>query len=160
VNTGEARAMLGTTVPLSDAVEQWANTAAVVHGLHTGDLSLIGRALVDFVAEPIRSRWVPGFREVVAAAVAAGAVGAGLSGSGPSIFALCADIEAATRAGEAMVEAFQTGGGVPADSFVSLVAARGARRVSETEPHPANDLPATANEVHKNGRGLTPERTE
>ena len=129
VNTGEARAMLGTEVALTDAVTQWGNTAAVVHGLHTSDLELIGRSLVDAVAEPIRSRWVPGFRAVIAAAHTAGALGASLSGSGPSLFALCADLDTAIRAGEAMVDAFEISGGVRADAFVSRVAGQGARVV-------------------------------
>jgi homoserine kinase len=96
-----------------------------------GDLDLVGRSLVDLVAEPARSRWVPGFRAVVEAAIEAGALGASLSGSGPSVFALCADLDSATRAGDAMAAAFQREGGVTADPFVSVVAAEGARVVPE-----------------------------
>src|SRR5262249_27374984 len=55
IETAKARELLGTTVPLSDAVRQWANLGALVHGLHTGDFSVIGRALEDAIAEPRRA---------------------------------------------------------------------------------------------------------
>src|SRR4051812_14454466 len=41
IETAKARALLGTTVPLADAVQQWANLGALVHGLHTSDFALI-----------------------------------------------------------------------------------------------------------------------
>src|SRR5215470_12235549 len=41
IETAKARALLGTTVPIGDAVKQWANLGAFVHGLHTGDFNLI-----------------------------------------------------------------------------------------------------------------------
>src|SRR4029078_6668227 len=37
IETAKARALLGTTVPLSDAVRQWANMGAFIHGLHRSD---------------------------------------------------------------------------------------------------------------------------
>src|SRR4051812_46056114 len=41
IETARARALLGSTVPLADAVQQWANLGALVHGLHTSDFALI-----------------------------------------------------------------------------------------------------------------------
>src|SRR5204863_3250087 len=52
IETAKARALLGDTVALGDAVRQWANLGALVHGLHTGDFGVIGRALEDTIAEP------------------------------------------------------------------------------------------------------------
>src|SRR6185503_7555418 len=89
IETAKARALLGTTVPLADAIRQWANLGALVDGLHRGDFALISRALEDSIAEPRRASLVPGLAQIKRAAVGAGALGCSLSGSGPSLFALC-----------------------------------------------------------------------
>ena len=89
IETAKARALLGTTVPLADAIRQWANMGALVDGLHRGDFALISRALEDTIAEPRRAPLVPGLAAIKQAAVDAGALGCSLSGSGPSLFALC-----------------------------------------------------------------------
>ncbi len=89
IETARARDLLGTTVPLSDAVRQWANMGALVDGLHRGDFAVISRALEDTIAEPRRASLVPGLAVIKRAAVEAGALGCSLSGSGPSLFALC-----------------------------------------------------------------------
>ena len=128
VQTGAARSLLGDTLPLQTAVRQWANLGALVSALHTGDLALLSRSLVDHVAEPKRAGLVPGFSQVKAAAVAAGALGCSLSGSGPSVFALAASLDEARVVGEAMASAFRdAGGGVEADLWVSAVGTTGAR---------------------------------
>jgi homoserine kinase len=131
VETGAARALLGDTVPLQAAVRQWANLGALVSALHSGDLALLSRALVDHVAEPKRASLVPGFAAVKRAALAAGALGCSLSGSGPSIFALTPTIEAARVAGAAMAAAFaEAVPGLDADLWVSAVGTTGARIVA------------------------------
>jgi homoserine kinase len=130
VETGAARALLGDVVPLSDAVRQWANVGALVAGLCLNDLPLMARALEDHIAEPRRAHLVPGFFAVKEAAVSAGALGCSLSGSGPSIFALCASFEVAEVAGEAMRKAFTSAAGVSADLWISAVGRRGARILS------------------------------
>lgn len=128
VQTGTARALLGDTVPLSAAVRQWANLGALVSALHTSDLDLLSRALVDHVAEPKRAVLVPGFAAVKAAAAAAGALGCSLSGSGPSIFALARSLDQARVVGAAMAAAYaRDGGGVAADLWISAVGTTGAR---------------------------------
>lgn len=106
VRTGEARRLLPDQVPLETAVRQWANTASLVAGMLTEDYGLIGRAVEDLVAEPGRSRNVPGFASVRAAALEAGALGAGLSGSGPTLFALCRGAGSARNVADAMRAAF------------------------------------------------------
>ena len=75
IETARARDLLGTTVPLSDAVKQWANMGALVHGLHRADFALISRALEDSIAEPRRAQLVPGLALIKRAAVEAGALG-------------------------------------------------------------------------------------
>lgn len=131
VKTGDARAILGDTVALRDAVKQWGNLGALVAALYTNDMALLARSLVDVVAEPRRAGLVPGFLEVKAAALEAGALGCSLSGSGPSIFALTTSVDEARRAGEAMERAFDAASTVGADLWVSAVGTRGARMVSQ-----------------------------
>ena len=129
VQTGAARALLGDTVPLKDAVRQWGNLGGLVAALFTGDTALLSRSLEDVVAEPRRAVLVPGFFAVKAAAIEAGALGCSLSGSGPSMFALARSMTDVARVGRAMQHAFESTG-VGSDLWVSLVGTRGARVVS------------------------------
>lgn len=129
VQTGAARALLGDTVPLKDAVRQWGNLGGLVAALFTGDTALLSRSLEDVVAEPRRAVLVPGFFAVKAAAIEAGALGCSLSGSGPSMFALTRTLVDAGRVGHAMQHAFASTG-VGSDLWVSPVGTRGARVVS------------------------------
>ena len=55
IETARARALLGTTVPLADAIRQWANLGAFVDALHRADFALLSRALEDTIAEPRRA---------------------------------------------------------------------------------------------------------
>ncbi|MEM9554818.1 MAG: homoserine kinase [Acidobacteriota bacterium] len=130
VATRSARAALGDGVKLVAAVRQWANLGAFVHALHTGDLELLGRSLEDHVAEPLRAPLVPGFGAACAAARGAGALGASLSGSGPTIFALCADRPTAERVADAMFEALAALE-ITADRMVTAVDAPGVRTVDD-----------------------------
>jgi homoserine kinase len=127
VQTGAARALLGDTVALRDAVRQWGNVGGLVAALFTNDRALLARSLEDVVAEPKRAGLVPGFFDVKAAALSAGALGCSLSGSGPSVFALASSLDDAKRAGEAMAKAFDAASNVEADLWVSLVGRQGAR---------------------------------
>lgn len=120
VRTEDARRILKKEIRLSDAIRQWGNLAALVASLYSGDLPLLGRSLQDVVAEPLRSLLIPGFAAVKAAALAAGALGCSISGSGPSVFALCASGEIASGVGEAMREAFDRAG-LPSDLYLSSV---------------------------------------
>jgi homoserine kinase len=130
VATGPARALLGESVPLAAAVRQWGNVGGLVAGLFLNDLPLIARTLEDYVAEPKRAHLVPGFEMVKQAAAAAGALGCSLSGSGPSLFALCASRERAELVGEAMRSAFTSSSAVGADLWISPVGRQGARIVT------------------------------
>ena len=120
----------GTSVPLADAVRQWANLGALVHGLHVGDFALISRSLEDSIAEPRRAPLVPGLAAIKRAAVDAGALGCSLSGSGPSIFALCRDRSVAERVAPAMTAAVLEQIGGQSQTYVSSISARGAHVVS------------------------------
>ena len=129
IKTSAARALLGQTVPLGDAVRQWGNLGALVAALFLGDRALLSRSLEDVIAEPKRAALIPGFYEIKSAALAAGALGCSLSGSGPSIFALTASLEEADRVGAAMQAALGRVNPIGADLWISPVGRQGARVV-------------------------------
>ena len=130
IETAKARALLGDTVPLADAIQQWANLGAFVDGLHRGDFAQISRSLEDTIAEPRRAPLVPGLAAIKRAAVEAGALGCSLSGSGPSLFALCRVEADARRVAEAMETAVAAEIGGEPQTYVSSIAPHGARVVS------------------------------
>jgi homoserine kinase len=108
IKTSMARGILDKHIPLRTAVKQWGNVGGLIAGFFSEDYDLIGRSLVDHVAEPKRSSLIPGFQEMKEAAMQNGALGAGISGSGPSVFALCrgeVSGEAVLRAMKACLDA-------------------------------------------------------
>jgi homoserine kinase len=127
VETAKARALLGTDVPLKDAVKQWANLGALIHALHTSDFDLLSRSLEDSIAEPRRAPLIPGLANIKKAATDAGALGSSISGSGPSIFALCRERATADRVAAAMTAAVAKEIGGESQVYVSSIATRGAR---------------------------------
>jgi homoserine kinase len=130
IETARARALLGTTVPLDDAIRQWANLGALVDALHRADFALLSRALEDTIAEPRRASLIPGLAAIKHAAVDAGALGCSLSGSGPSLFALCRDAVSAQAVAAAMTDAVRLHIGGEPQTYVSPIAPRGARVVT------------------------------
>jgi homoserine kinase len=130
IETAKARALLGETVPLADAIRQWANLGALVDGLHRGDFGQMARSLEDTIAEPRRASLVPGLAAIKRAAVDAGALGCSLSGSGPSLFALCRCTEDAEQVASAMTAAVRAEIGGEPQTYVSSIAPQGARVIS------------------------------
>jgi homoserine kinase len=130
IETARARALLGDTVRLSDAIRQWANLGAFVDALHRADFALMARALEDSIAEPRRAVLVPGLADIKRAASDAGALGCSLSGSGPSLFALCRSLPIAQRVAAAMTSAVRASIGGEPHTFISAIAPEGARVVS------------------------------
>ena len=129
IETAKARAVLGDTVPLRDAIRQWANLGALVDGLHRGDFAQISRSLEDTIAEPRRAPLVPGLAVIKQAAVDAGALGCSLSGSGPSLFALCRGQAEAERVAAAMTAAVRAHIGGESQTYISSIAPHGAHVV-------------------------------
>ncbi len=125
VKTKDARSVLKSTISLKDGITQWANTAALVAGMMKNDYELIGRSIVDVVAEPLRSDLIPGFDKVKKTAMHSGALGCGISGSGPTIFCLCKGIAHAEKAGYAIQGEF-TNMNLESEVFISPVNRKGA----------------------------------
>ena len=130
IETAHARAILGESVRLADAIQQWANLGAFVDALHRSDFALLARSLEDRIAEPKRAPLVPGFCDIKDAAMSAGALGCSLSGSGPSMFALCRGDEQARLVAAAMTTAATEAIGAVPQTFVSPIVAEGARIVA------------------------------
>jgi homoserine kinase len=125
VNTREARKQLSDEVPIGDWIAQQGYLAGFVAACQTSDIELIERTLRDIIIEPQRAANVACFDAVREAALPAGALGVSLSGSGPSIFALCRDSDAATLA-NAMEQSCHDAG-IDCQSWVSPMDAPGAR---------------------------------
>ncbi len=128
LRTAYARSVLPATIPLKTATQQWGNVGALVAGLLTSDYDLIGRALVDVIAEPKRAPLIPGFFEVKQAAMDAGALGCSIAGSGPSVFAFSSSEKTALQVGGAMKEAFlHSKTHLESDVWVTPICKQGAR---------------------------------
>ena len=125
VNTAHARRGLAKHYSMDQWLQQQGYLAGFIAGCMAGDVELIGRTLRDVVIEPQRAAAVPCFESVKKAAMRAGALGCSLSGSGPSIFALCAEREAPNLA-SAMEQACR-GLGIDCQSWVSPLDAAGSR---------------------------------
>jgi homoserine kinase len=93
LETRDSRSVLPGNVPLKTSVQQSATFASFIHALHAGDTALAARSIKDLIAEPHRSKLLPGFAEAKAALGDLGALAVGISGSGPSMFAIVDDFE-------------------------------------------------------------------
>jgi homoserine kinase len=117
VTTAAARAVLPPTVSFGDAIRALQRSAALTHGLATGDAALLRQALDDVLHVPYRRALVPGYDTVVTDAMNAGAFGATLSGSGSSMVAVGRREQSAAIA--AAMQAAFAAAGLPAESFVT-----------------------------------------
>ena len=124
LSTGEARAVLPSTVSRADAVFNLAHAAALVAAILRADGPLLTLAMHDRLHQPARLRLVPALDEIAAAARSAGAFGAALSGAGPSVIAV-APARLAPRVVAAMEEA-AAGAGAGGRARVLRVRAAGA----------------------------------
>jgi homoserine kinase len=125
IKTRDARQILKQTISIKDATTQWGNTAALIAGLMKNDYELIGRALHDVVAEPIRSALIPNYDVIKAAAIQTGALGCGISGSGPTLFALCRGEATAKKVAGAITESFNSIG-LNSEAYISEINKQGA----------------------------------
>jgi homoserine kinase len=132
LRTQVSRAALPRSVDRGVALAQAANVGALVAALARGDHDLLRRAVQDRIAEPARSKLLPGFPEAKSAALEAGALGCSISGAGPSVFAFAASEESGHEIADAMVAAYR-GRGIAASARVSPIDARGARVLEAPE---------------------------
>ncbi|ANO51293.1 homoserine kinase [Woeseia oceani] len=124
VNTAESRRGLSRNVTMDQWLAQQGYIVGFVEACRTGDRSLLARCLQDVIIEPQRAAMVPCFPAVKQAALGQKAYGCSLSGSGPSIFALCATEDAADVA--SAMEAACRGDGYECQLWISPLTAAGA----------------------------------
>lgn len=124
VNTAESRGTLKTQYSMEQWLTQQGYLAGFIAACEQNDLDLFARCLRDTLIEPQRAGSVPCFPAVKAAAMDANAYGCSLSGSGPSIFAICPDANAAALA-DAMSQACNDEG-YACQAWISAMDAPGA----------------------------------
>lgn len=124
VNTAASRRGLAAAVSREAWLEQQACFGGFIAACAANDHKLIRRTLKDVIIEPQRAAAVSCFPAVRDAAMQAGAFGCSLSGSGPSIFALVAEAQAANVAD--VMTASCRGQGIDCQSWVSSLEAPGA----------------------------------
>lgn len=125
VSTAQARRELDKSYSMHQWLQQQGFLAGFIAACASGDIDMIGKTLCDVIIEPQRSASVACFDVVIAAAKRSGALGCSLSGSGPSMFALCRDSDAANVA-TAMEHACRDAN-IACKSWLSPMSAPGAR---------------------------------
>lgn len=126
LKTEDSRKVLRHSVTLKDTITQSGNIAGLMIGLLKGDYSLISRSLIDVIAEPTRSAFIPGFDNLRQVAMEAGALGLGISGSGPTVFALSENEMKAQQTAQAIQSEFLKHQ-LNSDLYVSKVNQEGAK---------------------------------
>lgn len=101
LKTEDARNVLPDTIFHSDAVFSTSRACIVTAALITGNFEHLATGMQDRLHHPYRAKLIPGFDQILAAAVKAGAWGAALSGAGPTLIALTT--QNADAIGQAMI---------------------------------------------------------
>ncbi|ACT14682.1 homoserine kinase [Pectobacterium aroidearum] len=97
VSTAEARAILPAQYRRQDCISHGRYLAGFIHACHTGQAALAAKLMKDVIAEPYRTKLLPGFAAARQAAEDIGALACGISGSGPTLFSVCNDMTSAQR---------------------------------------------------------------
>jgi len=89
--TAQARGLLPSSVPLSDALFNVARASLLVAAFAGGRTDVLAEATRDRLHQPYRLPLFPAGATLLDTAMHTGAVGAFVSGAGPTILALCTD---------------------------------------------------------------------
>lgn len=104
--TAIMRSILPKYISLHDMVRNYGKLAALISGLITGNLTLAGYGMGDYIIEPARSSYIPCYEVVKREAISNGALGVAISGAGPTLITLCEDLESAKKISEAIKSAY------------------------------------------------------
>ncbi len=96
IATPEARGLLPSSVSLTDAVFNVARASLMVAALSSGRFDLLREATRDRLHQPHRLPLFPAGATLLQSAMSAGALGAFVSGAGPTILALCTEVQIAS----------------------------------------------------------------
>lgn len=88
VSTAKARQVLPQHYSRADAVYTMGHLGLLLRALEAGNGDWLRTAIGDRIHEPYRKTLIPGYDQVVQAALAAGAYGVTISGAGPTLLAL------------------------------------------------------------------------
>jgi len=97
VSTAEARAILPAQYRRQDCISHGRHLAGFIHACYTQQPLLAAKLMQDVIAEPYRAKLLPGFDKARQAVADIGALASGISGSGPTLFALCDNLDTAQR---------------------------------------------------------------
>lgn len=97
VSTADARAILPAQYRRQDCISHGRYLAGFIHACHTQQPQLAAKLMRDVIAEPYRTRLLPGFAAARKAAQDIGALACGISGSGPTLFSVCNDVTTAQQ---------------------------------------------------------------
>jgi len=97
VSTAEARAILPAQYRRQDCISHGRHLAGFIHACYTQQPLLAAKLMQDVIAEPYRAKLLPGFDKARQAVADIGALASGISGSGPTLFALCDNVDTAQR---------------------------------------------------------------
>ncbi|MCP1438274.1 homoserine kinase [Erwinia persicina] len=97
VSTAEARAILPAQYRKEDIIKHGRYLGGFIHACHTQQPELAAKLMRDVIAEPYRTKLLPGFANARQAAQDIGALACGISGSGPTLFAVCNQADTAQR---------------------------------------------------------------
>lgn len=97
VSTAQARAILPAQYRRQDCISHGRHLAGFIHACYTRQPQLAAKLMQDVIAEPYRAKLLPGFDKARQGVADIGALASGISGSGPTLFALCDNLETAQR---------------------------------------------------------------
>ncbi|WP_299079713.1 homoserine kinase [uncultured Paraglaciecola sp.] len=93
VSTAAARDILPKQVSMPDTIAFGRQLAVFTHALHCKDEKLAAAMMQDVIAEPYRKSLLPKFDDSRAFSEQNGALAFGISGSGPTVFAVCDNLQ-------------------------------------------------------------------
>ena len=97
VSTAAARKLLPKEFSLKDTLNFGRQLSVFVHSLYAKDEALAAKMMTDVIAEQHRKVLLPRFDDARQACEQAGALAFGISGSGPTVFAVAENLEAAEK---------------------------------------------------------------
>jgi homoserine kinase len=97
VSTAEAREILPAQYRRQDVIAHGRYLAGFIHACYSNQPQLAVKMMKDVVAEPYREKLLPGFATAREYATSAGALVSGISGSGPTLFSICREMDVAER---------------------------------------------------------------
>lgn len=95
LSTAESRKAIPKKQKHNICIQHSRNIATFIHALHSQQSNLAIRYMKDVIAEPNRIKLIPLFSKTKEKLINLGALNCSISGSGPTIFAICKEIEKA-----------------------------------------------------------------